>query len=115
MKSPELAAVTQLQVIVREVQALVPGHAPGTAVVPRYTSGPPLSEVLSGLGYLVAVQSTPQAAGALAAGLGPKVLHSLQLVVQEWLAQCSAPPPAAAFYQQASEDLRKLGGASTIS
>ena len=83
----------------------------GQAAPEQRAEGPSIQHVVTGLGYLAALQRSPEAATALAAAMDPAVLESLQAVVGQWLSQSAkiAQTPAG-FYDQASEHLRRLGG-----
>lgn len=86
-------------------------RAVGLDKAPSSSEGPSIQHVVTGLGYLVALQRSPETASALAAGMDPAVLESLQAVVQQWLSQSAKSTQSpTGFYDQASEHLRRLGG-----
>ena len=100
--------VEHLLSVIARVRAV--GQASSPAALQRAV-GPSIQHVVTGLGYLAALQRSPEAATALAAAIDPAVLESLQAVVGQWLSQIAklAQTPAG-FYDQASEHLRRLGG-----
>ena len=103
----ELRAVGQLQQIVQEVYALAPALPRGAPQAPAAT------EVLAGLGYVVALLNGPDLDRALPEGLSRSTLDSLVLVVRDWLArQASAQnqnsESVAGFFQRAGEHVQRL-------
>ena len=107
----------------RELRAVLGQLRDLGAAAPRPSTpleDPPFEEVVSGLGYLVALQRSPEVGPALTAGMRVAVLKSLQAVVHRWIvehtgerARPAAPikpsTEAVGFLEKTSEHLRFLG------
>jgi hypothetical protein len=82
----------------------------------RPPAHPEVTDVLAALGYIVALQNSPEIGGVLPASLSKSVLESLVIVVKEWLIQKNARPaedPVAGFFQRAGEHVQRLRTPST--
>lgn len=104
MDSRELEAVRQLRALLQEVYALAPAD-------PQQADGPAVSEVLAGLGYVVALQNAPDIGQAVPDGLSRAMLESLLQVIREWLVRQARPKVSrevAGFYQRAGEHVQRL-------